>query len=170
MGIEPGTPTRRVVTTHSGLKSSVLIDDQRPLLAGFASNARTVWQHHQYPAELASHDASEGNIQIYTGGSLIRVVDFEPKSEGHHHRTLSLDYGIVLQGELELVLEDGSRSIVQAGDIVVQQATMHQWNNLTDHPCRIVFVLMPSEPPAADGQVLDDYGFPEQYKPDFRQK
>ncbi|KAL2795239.1 hypothetical protein BJX66DRAFT_302109 [Aspergillus keveii] len=170
MGIEPGTPARRLVTGHRALKSRVLFDGQLPLIPGFASDARTVWQHNEYPAELASHDAAEGKVQIYTGGSLIRVVDFPPNSQGHNHRTLSLDYAILLQGELELVLEDGSRSIIRPGDIVVQQATMHQWNNLTDKPCRIVFVLMPSQAPEANGKELEDYGFPAQYKPDFRRK
>lgn len=122
MGINTGTNVRRIVTTHNHLKSAVLIDDELDLIPGFASKAITVWQHEKYPAELTKEDAAKGKIQIYSPGSLIRVVDFPPKSEGHNHRTLSLDYGIILDGEMELVLEDGSRSIVRPGDIVIQQA------------------------------------------------
>lgn len=122
MGVNPGTTVRRLVTGHDGLKSKVLIKDEVNLIPGFASDAVTIWQHEKYPAELSDHDTAKGNVEIYTSGSLIRVVDFPPKSQGHNHRTLSLDYGIILDNEMEMVLEDGSRTIVRAGDIVVQQA------------------------------------------------
>lgn len=113
---------RRVVTGHDDLKSIVMIDDLQKLIPGFASQAITVWQHEKYPAELSSEDAAKGRVQIYSSGSLIRVVDFPANSEGHNHRTLTLDYGVILDGEMELLLEDGSRTTVCAGDIVVQQA------------------------------------------------
>jgi quercetin dioxygenase-like cupin family protein len=115
-------PFRRVVTGHKEGKSTVLIDDKLELSQGFAANAVTIWQNHQYPAELADHDAGEGGIKIYTKGSLIRVVDFPAHSQGHNHRTKSLDYGIVIDGEIELVLEDGSKTVIRAGEVVVQQA------------------------------------------------
>ncbi|KAH7357516.1 hypothetical protein BKA66DRAFT_374651, partial [Pyrenochaeta sp. MPI-SDFR-AT-0127] len=114
-------PLRRVVTSHKGGKSAVMIDDKLDLIPGFASSAITLWQNHEYPAELADQDAGIGGISIYTKGSLIRVVDFPPTSYGHNHRTKSLDYGIVIDGEIELVLEDGSKTVIQAGDVVVQQ-------------------------------------------------
>ena len=126
MGINTGTKVRRVVTTHTGGISAVLIDNELPLQPGFASDAVTVWQHHKYPAELTDADAAEGQVQINTSGSLIRVVDFPPNSQGHNHRTTSLNYGIILDGEMELLLEDGGRTIVRAGDIVVQQAVSAQ--------------------------------------------
>ncbi|KAK4936719.1 hypothetical protein LTR10_022443 [Elasticomyces elasticus] len=168
MGINTGTPVRRVVTGHNDLKSVVQIDDQLNLIPGFASEAVTVWQHEKYPAELSNEDAAKGKTQIYSSGSLIRVVDFPPKAQGHNHRTLSLDYGIILDGELELVLEEGRTTIVRAGDIVVQQATIHQWNNNTDKPTRVVFVLLPSVAPEQNGKSLDDVGYPPEFKPTWR--
>jgi hypothetical protein len=128
MGISSGSVVRRVVTGHDNLKSKVLIQDQLNLIPGFASDAVTVWQHEKYPAELSDHDAAKGQVQIYSSGSLIRVVDFPPKSQGHNHRTLSLDYGIILDNEMEMVLDDGSRTIAHAGDIVVQQAVSYHNN------------------------------------------
>ncbi|KAK5059700.1 hypothetical protein LTR84_009583 [Exophiala bonariae] len=168
MGIETGSKVRRIVTTHNDLKSGLLLEDEQELIAGFASNARTIWQHEKYPAELATKDAAEGKVHIYASGSLIRVVDFPANSQGHNHRTLSLDYGIILDGEMELVLEDGSRSIARAGDIVVQQATIHQWNNLSDRAARVVFVLMPSVAPEKDGRELGEEGYPENIRPTWR--
>ncbi len=63
------------------------------------------------------------------------------------HRTQTLDYGIVLEGELTLVLDRGETT-VRAGDIIVQRGTNHAWANRTDKNCRVAFVLI-------DGQFAD---------------
>jgi ethanolamine utilization protein EutQ (cupin superfamily) len=63
------------------------------------------------------------------------------------HRTQTLDYGIVLEGELTLIL-DGDETTVQAGDIIIQRGTNHAWANRTDKNCRVAFVLI-------DGQFVD---------------
>ncbi|KAF5563959.1 cupin domain-containing protein [Fusarium phyllophilum] len=63
-------------------------------------------------------------------------------------------------GELEMVLADGSKTIVRAGDIIVQQA----WNNLTDKPARVIFVLLPSEK-TVNGVNVSEAGVPEKYLP-----
>lgn len=57
------------------------------------------------------------------------------------HRTESLDYGIVLEGEITLILDVGE-TVVRAGDIVVQRGTNHGWANRSGKPCRICFVLV----------------------------
>lgn len=118
------SPLRRVVTTHKGCQSSILFDSELDPIPGFASNAVTIWKTSSYPAELASHDPCNDPSarKMYARGSLIRVVDFPPNSTGHNHRTQSLDYAIVLNGEIDLVLDDGSRTRIQQGDVVVQQA------------------------------------------------
>ena len=122
MGLAAGTTLRRVVTYHKDDASAVLSDQELQLSSGFGSNAVTIWRNDNYPAELVDNDLLATDPVIYTSGSLIRVVDFPPNSSGHNHRTTSLDYGIVFEGELEMVLADGSRTIVRAGDIIVQQA------------------------------------------------
>ena len=63
------------------------------------------------------------------------------------HRTQTLDYGIVLEGELTLVLDRGDTTI-RAGDIVIQRGTNHAWANRSDRNCRVAFVLI-------DGQFID---------------
>jgi mannose-6-phosphate isomerase-like protein (cupin superfamily) len=57
------------------------------------------------------------------------------------HRTETIDYGIVLEGEVTLILE-GGETIVRAGEIVVQRGTNHAWANRSDRACRIAFVLI----------------------------
>jgi len=63
------------------------------------------------------------------------------------HRTQTLDYGIVIEGELTLVLDRGETT-VRAGDIIIQRGTNHAWANRTDKNCRVAFVLI-------DGQFVD---------------
>jgi len=62
------------------------------------------------------------------------------------HRTRSLDYAVVLSGEIDMML-DGTSVHLKPGDTVVQQATNHAWINRGKEPCRILFVLMDSKQP-----------------------
>jgi len=57
------------------------------------------------------------------------------------HRTETIDYGIVVEGELVLIMDEGETT-VRAGDIVIQRGTNHGWANRSDRNCRIVFVLI----------------------------
>ena len=59
----------------------------------------------------------------------------------HMHRTETIDYGIVLEGELVLIMDEGETT-VRAGDIVVQRGTNHAWANRSGRNCRICFVLI----------------------------
>lgn len=62
------------------------------------------------------------------------------------HRTRSLDYAVIMSGEVDMVLDDTSVHL-KPGDVVVQQATNHAWVNRGTQPCRILFVLMDSKEP-----------------------
>lgn len=65
-----------------------------------------------------------------------------PGQQSPMHRTSSLDYGIVLSGQLELELDDGAKTLLARGDVVVQRGTMHLWRNPSQtETCRIVFIL-----------------------------
>ena len=60
------------------------------------------------------------------------------------HRTETIDYGIVIEGELVLIMDEGETT-VRVGDIVIQRGTNHGWANRSDSNCRIVFVLIDGE-------------------------
>ena len=60
------------------------------------------------------------------------------------HRTDSVDYAIILEGEITMLLDD-SEVLLKAGDVIVQQGTNHAWSNQSDKPCRIAFVLIDGE-------------------------
>jgi len=70
----------------------------------------------------------------------------QPVTHPLMHRTRSLDYAVILSGEIDMML-DGSTAHLKAGDVVVQQATNHAWVNRSTQPCRILFVLMDSKQP-----------------------
>ena len=75
------------------------------------------------------------------------------------HRTVSLDYGIVIEGEVELVLDSGETRSLKPGDIAVQRSTMHAWRNVSKNWSRMVFVLLPCLPVEVGGKTLgEDYG------------
>ena len=57
------------------------------------------------------------------------------------HRTETIDYGIVLEGEITLIMDEGE-TVVRAGDIVIQRGTNHGWANRGKVPCRIAFILI----------------------------
>jgi quercetin dioxygenase-like cupin family protein len=64
------------------------------------------------------------------------------------HRTDTIDYCLVLEGECAMELDDGKEVSLKAGDILVQRGTWHGWANRTDKPCRLAFILIGSKEPA----------------------
>lgn len=72
------------------------------------------------------------------------------------HRTNSIDYGIVLEGEVELELDDGAKRTIGQGGIIIQRGTNHLWRNTSDKPCRIAFVLIEAPAYQHNGQPLPE--------------
>ncbi len=148
MSEQGGTPIRRVVTGHdaqgrAGIASDAHLD-AKPIPSGDAEFA-LVWTTATVPAD--NNDATDGALReaglTLHQGSVIRVVDLLPGSTSPMHRTDSLDYGIVLSGQLELELEQGVKTLLGPGDIVVQRGTAHRWRNPSaTEKCRVVFVLI----------------------------
>lgn len=75
---------------------------------------------------------------VNPSGSVIRCVDFAPGYSCAMHRTQSLDYGIVLEGEIEMLLDSGEKHQMKRGDVAVQRATQHQWRNKSTTTCRSI--------------------------------
>ncbi len=138
----------------------------RPV-GGFVSHL--VWVTDESPADInTGTDRADRTIGTAPppGGTIFRVVDFPPeggkvhdreamlqamglKDESHAegarhafmHRTKSVDYALVLSGEIDMLLDD-SEVHMKAGDVMVQQATNHAWVNRGTETCRIAFVLV----------------------------
>lgn len=141
--------TRRIVTGHAADGRSVIVSDAAVPHVREVPGARfdEIWQTDNAPEPLEPLPAGEptsSGIRIgpSAGGSAIRVVDFAPGGQrSPMHRTRTIDYGIVLDGEIVMILSD-SEVVLGAGDIVVQRATDHAWENRSSAAARIAFVLI----------------------------
>jgi len=87
-------------------------------------------------AEIASYDAKKAFGAV---GSAHLVV--EGARHPFMHRTETLDYAIVLEGEIDMLLDDEDVHL-KAGDVVIQRGTAHAWANRSDSVCRVAFVLI----------------------------
>jgi quercetin dioxygenase-like cupin family protein len=117
-----------------------------------------VWTTATVPAD--NNDETDGRERdaglTLNQGSVIRVVDMLPGRESPMHRTNSIDYGIVLEGEIELELDDGAKKTIRQGGIIVQRGTNHLWRNTSDRVCRIAFVLIEAPAYLHDGVPLPE--------------
>ena len=144
---------RRIVTGHDAQGRAVFEIDE--ILEEEALGA-VVWSTHELPADNNGPAAAAGApAGIASGGTIVRVMTIEPGHRSPMHRTQTLDYGVVLDGSIQLELDDGATRSVGAGDIVVQRGTIHAWENVTDKPCRIAFILVAAGPLTIGGQVLE---------------
>ena len=111
--------------------------------------------------DIAEHDArlSSGKLGIVNpNGTVLRCVDFAPGFESMMHRTQSLDFGIVVEGSIELILDSGRKQMLYRGDVCVQRGTNHAWRNPSSTEwTRVMYVLQDAEPLKVSGEVLDEY-------------
>jgi mannose-6-phosphate isomerase-like protein (cupin superfamily) len=147
---------RRIVTGHDKTGRSIVLSDGHPpnglQIPPNGVAFFEIWSTSASPAAIAATEPEPtiGPIQIppHANGTVLRIVDFQPGfcKKGSHtqspmHRTETIDYGIVLEGEMFLVLDD-SEVHLKPGDIVIQRGTDHAWDNRSDKPARMVFVLV----------------------------
>ncbi len=158
-------------------KAVVLIDGAAPnakLRKATGLTSTLLWVTEESPAELSGSEdgaAREIGVAPPPGGSIFRVVDFPPAADfgfvdnaamlremgigageggARHagmHRTKSVDYAVVISGEIDMLLDD-SEVHLKAGDVLVQRGTNHAWVNRGREDCRIAFVLIHAKGPA----------------------
>jgi mannose-6-phosphate isomerase-like protein (cupin superfamily) len=150
--------------------SNIPIKQDSPVIA-----STNFWITDSTPPSMSKQDTANRPIGVSPpdNGTKFRLVEFAPldpateaklppemimKGVNHPpqmgiavkhpmmHRTRTLDYAVVLSGEIDMMLDDTSVHLKQ-GDVIVQQATNHGWINHGTQPCRILFVLMDSKEP-----------------------
>lgn len=142
---------RRVVTGHDAHNvAKVLIDGQatnkRP-----GSASTLIWCTDETPADIAVGDGVEdmGARTLGTpppaNGTRFTVNDIPPGNTPVMHRTETLDYVIVLSGEIDMELDDSTTKL-KAGDIVIQRGTNHAWINRGTEVARVAFILLDAKP------------------------
>jgi quercetin dioxygenase-like cupin family protein len=154
---------RRVVTGHDDNGRSVFRSDEictpMPVAAGVA-NFALIWTTQTVPADNNTDEQGaqrEAGLTL-NGGSVIRVVDFAPGGCSPMHRSFSIDYGLVLAGQVDLQLDSGEIKHLHVGDIVVQRGTNHLWlNGSSEQWARMAFILIEAKPVSVDGKELNDH-------------
>jgi quercetin dioxygenase-like cupin family protein len=154
---------RRIVTGHAADGTAVFTDDalfEPKIIASGDAAMSTIWTTLTVPADL--NDETDGAKRdagtTLKGGSVIRIVDMLPNASSPMHRSSSIDYGIVINGEIELELDNHVVKTIGQGGIIVQRGTIHKWRNPSSTDiCRIVFVLTEAKPYVFNGQPLEDF-------------
>ena len=117
----------------------------------FPRVGETVFRIAEFPPDSAYPEAAQDAIFEEIDGKAEAQDGTKHSADKHFwfHRTDSLDYAIVLEGEITLLVDEGEATL-KAGDVAIQRATSHAWSNRTDRVARVAFVLIGTEPLSAD--------------------
>ena len=153
---------RRVVTGHDEQgRSRVLIDEQVKDVISNRPGASWgfIWSSEGFPVDNDAENlpSRKGIGTTIKNGTVFRVVKFDPGVAPRNHRTDSIDYGVVISGEIDIVLDLGTVRM-KAGDVLVQRGTLHDWVNNGKEPCVIAFALISAKPATAGGKTLEAHG------------
>ena len=131
---------RRVITDHDAQGRAIVAIDEicRNLTSGRPGHQRC-------------------DIWSARDGTVFRLVEYQPGVAPRAHRTETIDYAVVVSGEIDMEL-DGTVVHLRAGDALVQQGTLHNWVNRGARPCVIAFVLVAAKPVEHDGKPLRALG------------
>jgi len=153
---------RRVVTGHDETgRAAVKIDEvtQNLVSSRPGATASVVWTTQGFPVDNTG-DEDQGRRQTGTtldNGTVFRVLELAPGATPRNHRTDSIDYAVVMAGEIDMELDDTTVHL-KAGDVLVQRGTIHNWVNRGTVPCVIAFVLIAAKPVEVGGRVLHAQG------------
>jgi quercetin dioxygenase-like cupin family protein len=140
---------RRVVTGHDADGRAVVkIDDSpAPRSSRPGHEAVVVWTAQGNPVDnTEDEDAALRQVgSTLPDGSVFRVISYGPGVAPRNHRTSSIDYAVVISGEIDMEM-DGAVVHLTAGDVLVQRGTVHNWVNNGTEPCVIAFVLIDAKP------------------------
>ncbi|KAF3936606.1 hypothetical protein ABW19_dt0208622 [Dactylella cylindrospora] len=162
------TPTQ-TFTTHSADGSITSKTDPitfSPFDSSGALSAATVFTTHTLPVVLDDDDdikrhqawLASGPTGIGVKGGVVAVMNkFAPGAECPAHRTQTIDFGVVVEGELELVIPDGENKVFKRGDVIVQRGTFHGWRNpSTENQTLVFFVALESKPVQVGDKLLGE--------------
>lgn len=153
---------RRVVTGHDDQgRAKVLIDETVKNVASQRPGAlySVIWSSEGFPVNNDG-DADPSGKKIGTtisDGTVFRIVSFGPGVAPRNHRTDSIDYAVVMSGEIDMELDVGKVHL-KAGDVLVQRGTIHNWVNTGSEPCVIAFTLVSARSVTAGGKMLPAQG------------
>lgn len=166
--LSPLPKPTRFITGHNSAAESIVhtedgatwtnLGDDMGFYVPYTTSGFPVNMNNETDIKKNSEVTSSGNLGLVNpGGTVCRYVDFAPGNKPIMHQTVSLDYGIVLEGEIEMELDSGEKKLLKRGDIAIQRGTKHAWRNPSETEwARLLFVLQASENVVIDGKVLKE--------------
>ena len=154
---------RRVVTGHSAEgRAKVEIDENvgNVISNRAGASSSVIWATKGFPVNNDGfEDPTKAEFKTTVdGGTVSRVVRYQPGVAARNHRTDSIDYAVVIAGAIEMELDDGVIVKLKAGDVLVQRGTIHNWVNRGTEDCVIAFVLISARPVVAGSISLEAVG------------
>jgi quercetin dioxygenase-like cupin family protein len=154
---------RRVVTGHSDDgKAIVQIDEPVKNVINNRSGVSScvVWSSKGFPVDNDDdNDPTKASFKTTVdNGTVFRMVRYEPGVVPRNHRTDSIDYAVVISGEIDMELDDNVVVKLKAGDALVQRGTIHNWVNRGTEDCVVAFVLVSAKPATVNGKPLNAVG------------
>lgn len=157
-----GLKVRRVITGHDAKGQAIVEIDElaKHLFTGRpGATACNIWTTEGFPV---NNDGAEDAGQRKAGttrpnGTIFRMIEFAPGVAARNHRTDSIDYITVISGEIDMELDDSAVHL-QAGDVMVQRGTIHNWVNRGTEPCVLTVVLIDAKSVEASGKVMPAVG------------
>jgi quercetin dioxygenase-like cupin family protein len=153
---------RRVVTGHHADGRSYVAIDEIPDNINSrreGMQAVVVWSSGESPAD--NMDPEDGAARTLAtsddNGTVFRIVKYDPGVAPRNHRTQSLDYAIVMSGEITMRLDEGE-VVLRQGDLLVQRGTIHDWVNNGTVPCVVAFILCAAKPIEIEGRAFEPTG------------
>jgi len=149
---------RRVITGHDSQgRAKVLIDEQVKNVFSQRPGAEytVIWSSEGFPVSN-DDDVDTSNRKVGTtlpNGTVFRIVSFGPGVASRNHRTDSIDYAVVMSGEIDMELDVGNVHL-NTGDVLVQRGTIHNWVNKGKKPCVIAFTLITAKSVTAGSKTL----------------
>ena len=154
---------RRVVTGHDDDgKAVVQIDEvcRNVISRRERHHSCVVWSTDSFPVSNSGNDDESARpVGAPTPeGTVFRIIEYGPGVAPRNHRTSTIDYAVVISGEIDMELDEGAAVHLKAGDVIVQRGTIHNWVNRGNEPCVIAFALIAAHPVKRRGKVLEAMG------------
>jgi quercetin dioxygenase-like cupin family protein len=155
---------RRVITGHDAEGNAIVKIDEtcshhqegRP-----GAQICNVWTTETAPANNSGQQDDgkrAGKFTMIENGSVFRIIEFKPGVQQRVHRTDTIDYIVVMSGEIDMELEAGNEVHLKSGDVMVQRGTVHNWINRGSESCVLAVILIHAYPVEAGGKVLTAFG------------
>jgi quercetin dioxygenase-like cupin family protein len=152
---------RRVVTGHDGDGKAIVEIDEIAQASSLrpGAEASVIWATESFPVEntVEGDGAERAKGTTLANGTVFRVISFSPGNTPRNHRTHSIDYAVVLSGEIDMEMDDTTVHL-ETGDVLVQRGTIHNWANHGTEPCVLVFVLIDAKRAEIGGKLLEAIG------------